>query len=145
MSEEKDMTDAEAGLLQAMASQVPVDDFSVSEGEPLENPENKATREQLIEALRTVCDPEIMINIYDLGLIYDIRQYESGNVDVDMTLTVPTCPVAGVLPRQAAAALAALDGVGITKVTLVWEPAWTPERLTEEAKAIIDMLKADCQ
>ena len=139
MSEEKDMTEAEAELLQAMASQVPVDDFSVSEGEPLENPENKATREQLIEALRTVCDPEIMINIYDLGLVYDIRQYESGNVDVDMTLTAPTCPVAGILPGQVAAALAALDGVGIAKVTLVWEPAWTPECLTEEAKAILEM------
>lgn len=138
MSEE-DLIEHEAELLQAMAAQAPVEEFSVSEGKTL--PENSviASKDQLIEALRTICDPEIMINIYDLGLVYDIRQSENGDVEVDMTLTAPTCPVAGILPGQAAEALAALEGVGVAKVNLVWEPAWTPDCLTDEAKAILDM------
>lgn len=139
MSEEFDMEEKELELLQAMSAQAPVEEFSVSEGTVLSEGTPLASKDQLIEALRTICDPEIMINIYDLGLVYDIRQSLDGNVEVDMTLTAPTCPVAGVLPGQAAAALAALDGVGIAKVNLVWEPAWSPDRLTEEAKAILEM------
>ena len=139
MSEESDMEEKELELLQAMSAQAPVEEFSVSEGTVLPEGTPLASKDQLIEALRTICDPEIMINIYDLGLVYDIRQSLDGNVEVDMTLTAPTCPVAGVLPGQAAAALAALDGVGIAKVNLVWEPAWSPDRLTEEAKAILEM------
>ena len=80
-----------------------------------------------------------MINIYDLGLVYDIRQLDNGDVEIDMTLTAPTCPVAGVLPGQAAAAVAALDGVGVATVNLVWEPAWSIERLSDEAKALLEM------
>ena len=139
MSEEFDMEEKELELLQAMSAQAQVEEFSVSEGTVLPEGTPLASKDQLIEALRTICDPEIMINIYDLGLVYDIRQSLDGNVEVDMTLTAPTCPVAGVLPGQAAAALAALDGVGIAKVNLVWEPAWSPDRLTEEAKAILEM------
>ena len=139
MSEEFDMEEKELELLQAMSAQAQVEEFSVSEGTVLPEGTPLASKDQLIEALRTICDPEIMINIYDLGLVYDIRQSLDGNVEVDMTLTAPTCPVAGGLPGQAAAALAALDGVGIAKVNLVWEPAWSPDRLTEEAKAILEM------
>lgn len=139
MSEEKDIIEHENELLQALAAQAPAEDFSVSEGEVLPARTPPASREEIIEALRTVCDPEIMINIYDLGLVYDIRQAENGNVEVDMTLTAPTCPVAGILPGQAAAAMAALSGVGIAKVNVVWEPAWTPERLSDEAKAMLEM------
>ena len=139
MSEEKDIIEHENELLQALAAQAPAEDFSVSEGEVLPAGTPPASREEIIEALRTVCDPEIMINIYDLGLVYDIRQAENGNVEVDMTLTAPTCPVAGILPGQAAAAMAALSGVGSAKVNVVWEPAWTPERLSDEAKAMLEM------
>lgn len=139
MSEEKDIIEHENELLQALAAQAPAEDFSVSEGEALPAGTPPASRDEIIEALRTVCDPEIMINIYDLGLVYDIRQSENGNVEVDMTLTAPTCPVAGILPGQAAAAMAALSGVGIAKVNVVWEPAWTPERLSDEAKAMLEM------
>lgn len=139
MNEEKDIIEHETELLQALAAQAPAEDFSVSEGEPLAAGAAIASREELVEALRTVCDPEIMINIYDLGLVYDIRQADNGNVEVDMTLTAPTCPVAGILPGQAAAAMAALSGVGIAKVNVVWEPAWTPERLSDEAKAMLEM------
>lgn len=139
MSDKKDMMEYENELLQAMAAQTPVEEFSVTEGEPLPAGAPKASKEELVNALRTVCDPEIMINIYDLGLVYDVRQSDDGNVEVDMTLTAPTCPVAGVLPGQAAAALAALEGVGTATVNLVWEPAWSPERLTDEAKAMLEM------
>lgn len=139
MNDEKDIIEHETELLQAMAAQAPAEDFSVSEGEPLPAGAVLAAKEELVEALRTICDPEIMINIYDLGLVYDIRQSDDGNVDVDMTLTAPTCPVAGILPGQAAAALAALPGVGVAKVNVVWEPAWTPERLSDEAKAMLEM------
>ncbi len=139
MSEEKDIIEHETELLQALAAQAPAEDFSVSEGEALPAGTPPASRDEIIEALHTVCDPEIMINIYDLGLVYDIRQADNGNVEVDMTLTAPTCPVAGILPGQAAAAMAALSGVGIAKVNVVWEPAWTPERLSDEAKAMLEM------
>lgn len=139
MSEKKDIIEHETELLQALAAQAPAEDFSVSEGEALPAGTPPASRDEIIEALRTVCDPEIMINIYDLGLVYDIRQADNGNVEVDMTLTAPTCPVAGILPGQAAAAMAALSGVGIAKVNVVWEPAWTPERLSDEAKAMLEM------
>ncbi|MBO7555932.1 MAG: DUF59 domain-containing protein [Alphaproteobacteria bacterium] len=139
MEKEDNIEETEAKLLQALAAQTPVEEYSVKEGSPLKEGEKKATKEQIVEALRTVCDPEIMINIYDLGLVYEIRQIDNGDVEVDMTLTAPTCPVAGILPKQAAEVVAALDGVGVATINLVWEPAWSPERLTEEAKAILEM------
>ena len=110
MSEEQKIDDNEAALLQALAEQAPAENFSVKSGEPLPADAEKSAKEQIIEALRTVCDPEIMINIYDLGLVYDIRQKDNGDVEIDMTLTAPTCPVAGILPEQAAEAVAALSG-----------------------------------
>lgn len=137
MSEED--RDVELELLQALKAQAPAEDYIISDGFALEANSPKAGKEQIIEALRTVADPEIMINIYDLGLVYDIRQSDNGDVEIDMSLTSPTCPVAGILPRQAAQAVAIVEGVGIVTVKLVWEPAWTPERLTEEAKAILEM------
>jgi len=99
-----------------------------------------ATMEQIVEALRTVFDPEISINIYDLGLIYDIKQEPNGDIKVDMTVTSPLCPVAGILPQQAADAIAKVEGTNVIEVKIVWEPAWTLERLTEEAKTILELL-----
>ena len=80
-----------------------------------------------------------MINIWDLGLVYKISQKENGDVYIEMTITAPTCPVAGILPQQAADAVARLDGVGVVEVKIVWEPAWTIENLSEEAKAMIEL------
>ena len=97
-----------------------------------------ASKEQVIEALKTVTDPEIMMNIYDLGLIYNIDVSENGNVCVDMTVTSPMCPVAGILPQQAAFAIATLPVADI-EVKIVWEPAWTIDRLTEDAKAVLEI------
>ena len=101
--------------------------------------EKTASREDVIEALKTVCDPEIMINIWDMGLVYDIRIADDGNVEIDMTLTAPGCPVAGILPQQAADAVALVEGTGIVTVKIVWEPAWSMERLSEDARAMMEL------
>lgn len=90
--------------------------------------------EQAIEVLKTVFDPEIPVNIYELGLIYEINLPEPDQLDVKMTLTAPGCPVAGTLPLEVEQKLAGIHGVACAKVELVWEPPWTPDRMTEEAK-----------
>ena len=118
----------------------PVQDYVAYAGSRLADGTTKfASREEIIEALKTVSDPEIMINIWDLGLVYKISQKENGDVYIEMTITAPTCPVAGILPQQAADAVARLDGVGVVEVKIVWEPAWTIENLSEEAKAMIEL------
>ena len=93
-----------------------------------------ATKEAVIDAVREVYDPEIPVNIYDLGLIYDLQIEADGSVLVTMTLTAPACPVAGEMPQQVADAIAAVPGVGEAQVTLTWEPAWTKERMSEDAR-----------
>jgi len=96
------------------------------------------SEDAVITALKTVKDPEIPVNIYDLGLIYEVLRHEDGNVDISMSLTAPGCPVAGEMPAQVAEAVAAVEGAGCIAVTLVWEPAWTPDRMSEDAKLALD-------
>lgn len=148
MSEEKEIDMNELGVLSAMtqgqasaepAAEIPTD-YKAFAGQPLPAGEKIAAVADIIEALKTVCDPEIAINIYDLGLIYDIRQNAAGDVEIDMTLTAPGCPVAGILPQQAADVVALVEGTGRVTVQLVWEPAWSFERLSEEAKAMMELL-----
>jgi FeS assembly SUF system protein len=103
-------------------------------GQPKPEGVATATAEAVTEALRQVHDPEIPVNIYDLGLIYDMKLAEDGNVAVTMTLTAPACPVAGEMPQQVADAVAAVEGVGRVSVTLTWEPPWDKERMSEDAK-----------
>ncbi|KZD02834.1 SUF system Fe-S cluster assembly protein [Oceanibaculum pacificum] len=98
-----------------------------------------ASEDAIIEALRTVHDPEIPVNIYDLGLIYAIDREAGGNVHILMTLTAPACPVAGEMPVQVANAVAAVEGVGEVAVELTWEPAWTTERMSEDARMALDI------
>ncbi len=100
---------------------------------------SRASEADVIEALKTVYDPEIPVNLYDLGLIYEIEIAADGNVFVQMTLTTPTCPVAGEMPQMVANAVAAIDGTGVVEVTLVWEPSWTSERMSETAKLALDI------
>lgn len=140
MTEELDHNEAQ--LMQALALQDDAvsKDFKAYAGEPKPADEENASKEDIIEALKTVCDPEIMINVYDMGLIYDIRQQDNGDVEIDMTLTAPTCPVAGVLPQQVADATALVEGVGKVEVKVVWEPAWSLDKISDEARAIIDLL-----
>lgn len=93
----------------------------------------------LIEAVRTVYDPEIPVNIYELGLIYNIAIAEDGAVAITMTLTTPGCPVAGILPQQVADAAATAQGAGEVEVKLVWDPPWTMENMSEEARLALGM------
>lgn len=108
-------------------------------GAPLRDGASPASEEAIVEALRTVHDPEIPVNIYDLGLIYAIDRQQGGNVHIRMTLTAPACPVAGEMPVQVARAVAGVEGVGEVAVELTWEPPWTTDRMSEDAKLALDI------
>jgi FeS assembly SUF system protein len=88
----------------------------------------------VIEAIRQCYDPEIPVNIYDLGLIYNVDVEPSGRVDVKMTLTSPMCPVAGTLPPEVEQRVREVDGVTDATVEVVWDPPWTPEMMSEAAR-----------
>lgn len=94
--------------------------------------------EPIVAALRDVHDPEIPVNIYDLGLIYDVLRSDDGDVKIRMTLTAPGCPVAGEMPIEVAETVARVRGVGIVEVYLVWNPPWTPDCMSEEARMLLD-------
>jgi len=91
-------------------------------------------KDQVIAALKKVFDPEMPVNIYELGLIYDIALDAAGNVAVRMTLTAPNCPVAGILPGQVEQAVRAVPGVSSVKLELTFDPPWTKDRMSEAAK-----------
>jgi len=94
----------------------------------------------VIDALKTVHDPEIPVNIYDLGLIYDIIRHDNGDINITMSLTAPGCPVAGEMPGQVAETVAAVPAAGLVHVDLVWEPGWTKDRMSEDARLALDMV-----
>jgi FeS assembly SUF system protein len=93
----------------------------------------------IVEALKTVFDPEIPVNIYELGLIYDIDLLDEGAVKVKMTLTSPGCPVAGSLPGEVQAKVQGVPGVGAVDVELVWDPTWNPSMMSEAARLELGM------
>ena len=97
-------------------------------------------QEAVIEALMTIFDPEIPVNIYDLGLIYDVAASDDGDVVVQMTLTTPHCPVAESMPGEVELRILAVPGVRDAEVKLVWEPAWDPSKMTDEARLELGML-----
>jgi len=92
----------------------------------------------IIAALKSVYDPEIPADIYELGLIYRVEIDDDRNVDVDMTLTAPGCPVAGEMPMWVEDAVSSVPGVGNVVVNMVFDPPWTPERMSDEAKVALD-------
>ena len=91
-------------------------------------------QEKVIQALRACFDPEIPVNIYDLGLIYDLNIDPSGVAQIKMTLTAPNCPVAGVLPKQVEQAVRAVPGITDVKLELVWDPPWDRSKMSDAAK-----------
>jgi FeS assembly SUF system protein len=93
----------------------------------------------IVAALKTVFDPEIPADIYELGLIYKVDIKDDRAVDVVMTLTTPNCPAAGELPTMVENAVASVPGVGVVSVNVVWEPVWSPERMSDEARLVLNM------
>lgn len=109
--------------------------------EEMEPPEPTGLKGAVIEALREVYDPEIPVNIYDLGLIYRLDVDEAtGKVDIDMTLTAPACPVAESLPPYVRERVENLEGVHEVRLELVWDPPWSQDRMSEAAKLELGML-----
>jgi FeS assembly SUF system protein len=101
--------------------------------------ETPTLESRVLDALRTVFDPEIPVNIVELGLIYDIRIDEAKHVEIDMTLTAPNCPVAGSLPGEVERAAQTVEGVGTVKANLVFTPPWNPTFMSEEARLELGM------
>jgi FeS assembly SUF system protein len=99
----------------------------------------KPSEDAVIAACQTVYDPEIPVNVYELGLIYAIEIGEDARVKVEMTLTAPGCPSAQELPVQIREAIMAVDGVAECEVEVVWDPPWSPERMTEDARLALNM------
>jgi FeS assembly SUF system protein len=118
----------------------PSSDAIAFAGEPLASGLDPATKDAVVEALKTVYDPEIPVDIYELGLIYDLAVNEqNGDVAINMTLTAPACPVAGTLPQQVANTVSTVKGTGEVRVTLVWEPTWTMSNMSEDARMALNL------
>ncbi|HXH28446.1 MAG TPA: SUF system Fe-S cluster assembly protein [Candidatus Polarisedimenticolia bacterium] len=117
-------------------------DFKPAHARPgrAQDPASKAIESQVIEALRSTYDPEIPVNIYELGLVYDIDVQPDGRVAVQMTLTSPMCPVAGTLPGDVEARIRAIPGVSDARVDVTWDPPWGPDKMTEAAKIQLNMI-----
>ena len=99
-----------------------------------------ALYEQIIEALKEIYDPEIPVNIYELGLIYGVEVTEDGHASVAMTLTTPNCPVAESMPAEVEIRVSAVPGVATAEVNLVWDPPWDPAKMSDEARLELGML-----
>ena len=115
---------------------------ALPDGPPLIGPSSTGHPlfEEVIKAIRTVFDPEIPVNIYDLGLIYRVYISDENEVEVDMTLTAPGCPVAGEIPGWVASAVEPVPGVKQVDVALVWNPPWEISRMSDEARLELGML-----
>lgn len=106
---------------------------------PIHRIQAEAAKSEIIEAIRTVYDPELPVNVYDLGLIYQIDVDEDGAANIQMTLTTPACPVAGSLPGDVQKRVAAIPGITDVNVELVWDPPWSPERMSDAARLQLNL------
>ena len=147
--------DLSPGLPQSAPGHVPAGDEQPSLGEPGASPSPSAIVEResstippdelerlhadLVAALKTVYDPEIPVDIYELGLIYRLEVDDNRNVEVDMTLTAPGCPVAGDMPGWVENAVSSVPGVGQVKVKLMFDPPWDMSRMSDEARLALNM------
>src|SRR5215470_5897838 len=131
---EPEAASAATGGGEGAAAPVPKGDGSAIPPEELER-----LRTDLIAALKTVFDPEIPVDIYELGLIYRLDVDADHNIELDMTLTAPGCPVAGDMPGWVENAVSSVPGVGQVKVNLVFDPPWDPSRMSDEARLALNM------
>jgi len=109
------------------------------EGKQLSGLEMIAIQDKVIEVLRTCYDPEIPVNIYELGLVYDVKVEPAGAVNVRMTLTSPACPVAGSLPGEVQAKIKTIPNITAANVEVVWDPPWDPSKMSEAARLQLGM------
>ena len=100
---------------------------------------SKIKEEQVIECIRTVMDPEIPVNLYDLGLIYEIKINDNNDIKIKMTLTNPNCPVAGTMPESVGKSVEKISDLNSIEVSLVWDPKWHKDLMSEEAKLALDI------
>ncbi|WP_242128428.1 SUF system Fe-S cluster assembly protein [Sphingobium sp. Sx8-8] len=128
VEEEPRQRDYLAGFLNAKPAETP-------KGEP-----GGSLYDAIIDALKEIYDPEIPVNIYDLGLVYGVDVTDDGHAVVTMTLTTPHCPVAESMPGEVELRVGAVPGVGDAQVNLVWDPPWDPQKMSDEAKLELGML-----
>jgi len=100
----------------------------------------QALGEKVVEVIKTIYDPEIPVDIYELGLIYDVRVSDEGDIEIDMTLTSPSCPVAESMPEEVREKVSSLDEAKKVEVIMVFEPTWTKDMMSEEAKLELGFL-----
>jgi FeS assembly SUF system protein len=131
--------DDELTVLDFMPERAPAEEITAHAGAPLDGQTPVASKDMIIEGLRTVYDPEIPVNIYDLGLIYEIDINSDGALKLTMTLTTAGCPVAELMPQMIADAAANVAGVGEVEVHLVWDPPWHADLMSEDAKLALGM------
>ena len=129
----------DATTLDAATSTPPVPSADAGKSSALPEGELARLTDEVISALKTVYDPEIPADIYEIGLIYRIDIADDRAVTVDMTLTTPNCPSAQELPVMVENAVASVTGVGEVKVNIVWDPPWDPSRMSDEARAVLNM------
>lgn len=109
-------------------------------GQAVNYPDDASLEQKVIAAIRTIYDPEIHVNVYDLGLIYHISINDDAEVEIDMTLTAPACPVAEILPAQVVAIVKTIPGINDAKIKLVWDPPWHQGCLSEAARLDLGLL-----
>jgi FeS assembly SUF system protein len=131
--------DATAGAVEPAEIKACVGATGGGEGSAIPPDELERLHSDLVAALKTVFDPEIPVDIYELGLIYRLEVDDDRNIEVDMTLTAPGCPVAGEMPGWVENAISAVPGVGQVKVKLVFDPPWDMSRMTDEARLALNM------
>ncbi len=137
---EKPKPDGKHNVAAPPAKPTPEASASPVKEKPSEPIDVDAVHKEIVKAFKTVYDPEIPVDIYELGLIYEIKIEPDGNTYVKMTLTAPNCPAAGILPGQIESAARGVDGVYDVKLDLVFDPPWGPDRMSEAAKLELGML-----
>ena len=122
-----------------------LEDIEIEVGEKLADGILVAQKDDVIDAIKLVFDPEINVDVYNLGLIYNIDISFDGDVEIEMTLTSPTCPMAEEIPHWVADSVASVEGVGKVKVKLVWAPAWNLSMMSDEARFQLDIADMDLE